>query len=261
MPAWRTGGLLGVKVVGVFPGNSARRQPAVLSSYLLCDATTGAHLALLDGNEITARRTAATAALGAAFLARADASRLLVVGAGRVGAELPAAMRAVRPIDQVAVWNRTPGPAAALVAQLNEAGFAASVAPDLEAAVRAADIVSCATLATEPVVHGAWLEPGVHLDLIGSFTPAMRETDDEAVRRGQMFIDGRAGLEESGDLLLPVRSGALHPDACTTLAALCRGEHPGRTEAAGVTIFKAVGTALADLAAASLVYRDLVRAA
>ena len=258
MPAWRPGGFLGVKVVGVFPGNSARRQPAVSSSYLLCDAATGSHLALMEGDEITSRRTAATAALGADFLARSDASRLLVVGAGRIGSEVPAAMRAVRPIREVSVWNPTPASAAALVARLNAAGFTAAVAPDLEAAVRRADIVSCATLATAPLVLGAWLQPGVHLDLIGSFTPAMRETDDDAVRRSRVFIDDPAGLQESGDLLLPLQSGALaSADACTTLAARCRGPPPGRTGPTDITLFKAVGTALADLAAATLVYGNL----
>jgi ornithine cyclodeaminase len=261
MPAWQSDRLLGVKIVSVFPGNRVRGQPALSSSYLLCDATTGAHLALIDGNEITGRRTAATAALGASYLARPDASRLLLVGAGRIAGEVPFAMRAVRPIRDVAVWNTTPDRATTLVGRLNAAGFRATIAADLEEAVRDADIVSCATLATTPLIAGAWLQAGVHLDLIGSFTPTMREADDDAMRRAQVFIDDRAGLAESGDLLQPLQSGALgSADACVTLASLCRGEHPGRTDPTEITLFKAVGTALADLAAAALVYRDLAEA-
>jgi len=261
MPAWQTGGFLGIKIVGVFPGNSGLGIPALSSSYLLCDATTGRHLAMLDGNTITSRRTVATSALAADFLARPDATRLLVVGAGRVASEIPAAMRSVRPIERVEVWSPRASAAAHLVGELKDAGFDASVAPDLEAAVRAADIVSCATLATKPLIHGEWLSPSSHLDLIGSFTPQMREADDAAMRRGHVFIDDRAGLVESGDLLLALQSGAIaSAEACITLAALCKGDHPGRTTSEEVTLFKAVGTALADLAAACLVYHDGVTA-
>ena len=262
MPAWQTGGFLGIKIVGVFPGNNNHGLPALSSSYLLCDATTGQHLALLDGNTITGRRTVATSALAADLLARPDASRLLVVGAGRIASEIPAAMRAVRPIDRVEVWSPRATSAADLVARLIDAGFNARVALDLPSAVGTADIISCATLATEPLIHGEWLRPGSHLDLIGSFTPQMREADDEAIIRSNVFIDDRAGLAESGDLLLALKSGALaSADACTTLAALCQGTHAGRADPAEITLFKAVGTALADLAAACLVHHDHVAGA
>ena len=257
MPAWQIGGLLGVKIVSVFPGNGARALPALSSSYLLSDAVTGIPLALMDGDEITGRRTAATAALGADLLSRRDASRLLVVGAGRIAGEVPAAMRAVRPIERVEVWNVRAQGAAALVGRLRADGFDASVATDLDAAVRRADIVSCATLATAPLIRGAWLRPGVHLDLIGSFTPEMREADDESFRRSMIFVDSVAGFAEAGDLMQPLRSGAIASiEACTTLADLCRGKC-GREGPADITLFKAVGTAIADLAAASLVYGGL----
>ena len=248
MPAWR-GGVLGVKVVSVFPGNAARGAPALSSSYLLCDGATGAHLALLDGDEITARRTAAVSALAASFLARPGAAALLVVGAGRVAGLAAAAMRAVRPIQRVRVWNRTPARAAALADQLCRDGFDAGPATDLREAAAEADIISCATLATAPLIEGAWLRPGVHLDLVGSFTPAMREADDEAVRRAAVFVDTPAALRESGDLLSLAASGG----AAATLAALCRGECSGRSGAGQITLFKSVGTALTDLAAATLV--------
>lgn len=257
MPAWRGHDLLGVKLVSVFPGNRTRDLPAVASSYLLCDPTTGRHLALIDGTEITGRRTVGASALAGSFLARPDAACLLVVGCGHIGSLLPAAWAAVRPIARVRVWNHRPAGAERLAARLRDQGFAATAAPDLAAAVREADIVSCATLARTPLIRGAWLRPGTHLDLIGGFTPSMREADDEAVRRARVFIDTEAALAEAGDLLDPIASGALRrEDIGGDLAGLCRDLVPGRRSAAEITLFKSVGSALEDLAAAALAYQD-----
>ena len=209
MPAWNPAGLGGVKIVNVNPGNAAGGIPSVSSSYLLFDAKTGRHLAALDGGELTDRRTAATAALAASYLAPEDARRLLVVGAGRVAANLADAFRAVRPIEDVTVWNINAENAERLARRLNGAGVRAAAATDLEAAVAGADIISCATLAIEPLIAGAWLRPGQHLDLIGSFRPHMREADDAAVRRARVYIDTEGALKESGDIIGPIRSGAL----------------------------------------------------
>ena len=261
MPAWIPAGLGGVKIVHVNPGNTAMGIPALSSSYLLFDARTGHHLAMLDGGEITNRRTAAAAALAASYLAREDARRLLVVGAGRVARNLADAFRAVRPIEEVAVWDIDEGLAGQLVERLNGEGFRAEVAADLEAAVAGADIVSCATLATDPLIEGAWLRPGQHLDLIGSFRPYMREADDEAVRRARVYIDTDGALKESGDLIGPLRSGALTVEGIAgDLFGLCRGSAAGRGGEEEITLFKATGTALADLAAATLAHAGFVGA-
>ena len=258
MPAWRAGSLLGVKLVSVFPGNRACGLPAVSSSYLLCNAETGRHLALIDGTEITGRRTAAASALAASFLARADAAVLLVVGAGHIAGLIPAAYAVVRPIRHVLVWNIRTAGAERLAARLRASGFTAEVVSDLADAVRRADIISCATLARAPLILGEWLRPGVHLDLIGSFTPEMREADDTAVRRARVFIDTDAALAEAGDLVGPLASGALRrADIAGDLARLCRREVPGRRAAGEMTLFKSVGSALEDLAAAALAYRDV----
>ena len=255
MPAWRTGHRLGIKTVAVFPGNAGRGLPALHSTYLLHDASSGVALALIDGDEITARRTAAASALAASFLARKDAARLVVAGAGRVAAILPEAMRAVRPIASVGIWSRRAESAEALAGSLRERGFAAEALVDFEAAVRAADIVSCATLATEPLVHGAWLRPGTHLDLIGSFAPAMRESDAECFARSRVFVDTAEALEKSGDLLEAIAAGRFTPAALQgTLAALCRGDVAGRSGDDEITLFKSVGNALEDLAAAELAF-------
>jgi len=255
MPAWNPAGLGGVKVVHVNPGNTEMGMPALSSSYLLFDARTGRHLAMLDGGEITNRRTAAASALAASYLAREDSRRLLVVGAGRVASNLAEAFRAVRPIENVAVWDIDAGLAERLVQRLNGTGFRAEVAADLEAAVADADIVSCATLAIDPLIAGAWLRPGQHLDLIGSFRPHMREADDEAVSRARVYIDTDGALKESGDLIAPIRSGVLEEKQIAgDLFGLCRGTAAGREGEREITLFKATGTALADLAAATLAH-------
>lgn len=250
MPAWMGDGSHGgVKIVNVVPGNARRGLPAVTASYLLFDETTGAHLALFDGATLTGRRTAAASALAASHLARADARTLLVVGAGHIGSEMPWAYRAVRPIERVLVWNPTPARAERLVDSLRKRGVDAAARGDLEAAVGEADIISCATLSTAPLIRGDWLKPGQHLDLVGSFTPDMREADDEALARCRVFIDGPAAAVESGDIKGPMASGVLK-EIAGTLYDLCGGRVEGRRSASEITLFKSVGLAVEDLAAA-----------
>jgi ornithine cyclodeaminase/alanine dehydrogenase-like protein (mu-crystallin family) len=244
MPAWQRE-WMGVKIVTVHPGNAARGMQAVHGTYLLSDVRTGVPVALLDGDVLTARRTAAASALAASYLARPDASRLLVVGAGRVGSLMAEAHSAVRPIREITVWNPTPARGQLLIERLRAKGFSAQLVTELEAAVGAADIVSCATLARAPIVMGRWLRAGTHLDLVGAFRPEMREADAEAVGRASVFVDTEAALHEAGEL-------AGVSEVCGTLAGLCRGEVVGRSAADEVTLFKSTGTALEDLAAAML---------
>ena len=254
MPAWVEGGCYGVKVINIAPGNAARGLPGLHATYLLHDATTGVPLAVLDGDALTARRTAAASALAASLLLPAAPLHLLVVGAGRVAQLLPAAYRAVRPLSRVTVWARQATQAEMLAARWRADGFDAHAAPDLPTAVRAADVVSCATLATAPLVQGAWLRPGSHLDLIGSFTPALREADDACFAGAALYIDTEEALAKSGDLLGPMSRAVITPGSVRgTLATLARGEAAARDSATQRTVFKSVGTALADLAAAMLV--------
>jgi ornithine cyclodeaminase len=256
MPAWRVGGRLGVKLVTVFPGNAARGERSVSAAYLLFDATDGRPLALFDGEEITARRTAGASAYAARRLARSDARHLAMVGAGRQARGLVDAHRSVRPIDRVSVWSRTPEHASAFVRELRDAGVAASATADIEAAVRGADVVSCATLSTRPLVRGDWLRPGTHVDLVGAFRAHMRETDDAAlVRADVIVVDERtAALAEGGDVVQAIASGAIGAQRIDAdLRDLARGAHPGRVRDDQVTLFKSVGFALEDLAAAEAV--------
>jgi len=255
MPAWQRGGCLGVKVVNIAPGNAARGLPALHSTYVLYDATTGVPLAWLDGDEITARRTAATSALAASWLARADARHLAIVGAGRIARLLAAAHRVCRPIERVTVWARAPARASALADELAGQGFVARAATSVEDALADADIVSCATLAREPIVHGKWLRAGSHLDLIGSFTPAMREADDDCFAGATVAVDSDDAATKSGDLIGPIARGVVDPGAIATLADLARGRRRGRSDDRERTVFKSVGSALEDLAAAMLVHR------
>jgi ornithine cyclodeaminase len=228
----------------------------VLGTYLLMDGATGAPLAALDGTRLTLWRTAAASALAASHLARPDAARMVMVGSGALAPFLVRAHRSVRPIREVALWNHRPEKAQALAARLSAEGLPVRAVTDLEAAVREADLVSCATLSREPVVRGDWLKPGAHLDLVGAFNLHMREADDAALVRASVHVDTPAALGEGGDVALAIRGGAI-PESHVRgdLAALCRGDLPGRTSADEITLFKSVGTALEDLAGAMAVWR------
>lgn len=259
MPAWQPGAFSGVKVANVVPGNSERGLPAVSAQYLLSDARTGQMLALVDGGELTARRTAAASALAARRLARADARRMLMIGTGRLARNLILAHSAVRSIEQVVIWGRSQAKAQALIEDMQgETSAKLSVANDLETELGNADIVSTATLSSDPLVRGDLLRPGTHVDLVGAFKPDMRESDDALVRRASVFVDTRDGcLAEGGDIVQPIRDAVITAaDVRADLYQLSRGEHPGRTGDDEVTVFKSVGAALEDLAGAILAYRS-----
>ena len=258
MPAWDAEGFYGVKIVNIYEGNAARGLPGLHSTYMLYDARTGVPLAMFDGNEITSRRTAAAAALGADFLARPDAQALLVVGAGRVGSLVAPAMACVRPLERIAVWDVDAEAAQRCAHGLREQGYPAVAAADLEPAARAADIVSCATLATAPLIRADWLAPGSHLDLIGSFTPRMTEAEPACFAGAGVWVDTAEATAKSGDLINAFAAGCLAPEAIRgDLAGLARGTAAARGAARERTVFKAVGTALEDLAAARLAYQQL----
>ena len=258
MPAWQEGRFLGIKHVTIFPENSKQGNlPGLFSTYTLFDATNGQPLSIINGDQITVRRTAAASALAASYLARKDSTTLLIVGAGNVAGALAAAYRAVLPIEKVLVWNINADKAEALAARLSTEGFDARPITDLRSAVQEVDIVSCATLSREPLIKREWLRPGMHLDLIGSFQPTMREADDDTFADTSVFVDTTEALDKSGDLLSPMQNGRFDRDrVLATLEDLCRGVHTGRTSATEITVYKAVGTALEDLAAAVLVYQS-----
>ncbi|CAM9972722.1 unnamed protein product, partial [Phaeothamnion confervicola] len=261
MPAWTNSGerLVGCKAVSVYPDNLKIGKPSVYGSYLLMSGETGETLAVLDGTTLTAWRTACASALAARYLAREDAAHLVMVGAGALAPHLVRAHSAVRPITRVTLWNRTRSRAIKTAFALSAAGIEPAIADDLEEAVRSADIVSCATLSNEPLVLGQWLKKGTHLDLVGAFTPKMRESDDEAVRRARVYVDVReTAAKSSGDIAFPLKKKVLRlEDIQGDLFELCRGAAKGRKRKDEITLFKSVGNAIEDLAAAMLVWQQL----
>ncbi|OYD25154.1 ornithine cyclodeaminase family protein [Oceanimonas baumannii] len=258
MPAWQNQKYIGVKLINVFPNNSDNELPAISGAYLLSDGQTGLPLACIDGAELTRRRTAAASALAARYLVCDDADTLLVVGTGRLAPMLIEAHSAIRPIRRVRIWGRNHEKARELAKQYQ--GYQGGCEPfssveavmDLAAACTDADIISCATLSTEPLIKGEWLSPGCHLDLVGAFRPDMRETDAACVEKARVFVDTYAGAaDEAGDLHHAINEGQFTMlDICADLYQLTGEQHPGRESAQDITLFKSVGASLEDLAAA-----------
>jgi len=251
-PAWQRGRALGAKLITVFPANETAGAglPSVQGIYALFDGRDGRPLAVIDGAAITLRKTAADSALGARLLAREDAARMLMVGAGALAPHLIQAHVAARPsLREVQIWNRTGARAAALAADLALPGVALAATADLEGAARRADVISCATMATEPLILGDWLQPGAHLDLVGSYRPDMRECDDAALTRGRVFVDSPwNALETSGEIVGALASGALRrADILGDLFTLTRGTARGRRDASEITVFKNGGGGHLDL--------------
>jgi alanine dehydrogenase len=257
MPAWRVGASLGVKVATVFPDNAAQGLPAVAATYLLLDAATGQTRALLDGAELTLRRTGAASALASRYLSPEGATRLLMIGTGKLAPHLILSHAVVRPIREVRIWGRQFDRAQTLAASLEGSSWSVAAARDLEAAVRWADIVSCATLSRQPLVRGAWIKAGQHLDLVGAFTPEMCECDDEAVARAELFVDTRGGaLAESGEITGALARGVIDRDAVRGELMDLGSARFARSGPSAITLFKSVGCALEDLVAAELALRQ-----
>lgn len=256
MPAWsdRESGVIGVKLVTVIPGNRARGLATVNSIYVVVDRASGAPLAVIDGDALTLRRTAAASRLAARYLARPDARKVLVIGTGRLAPFMARAHCQRRDVRRLRIWGRRGEGAQSLAQSLRDEGLPAQAVDDLEAAVRDSDIVSCATTATAPIVRGDWLAPGTHVDLVGGFRRDMREADDSAVARARIYVDTYAGvLSEAADIADPLERGVIGRDRVLgELAELVTGSVPGRGSDTEITLFKSVGTALEDLAAAQL---------
>lgn len=246
LPAWQPGEGIGIKLVTIFPDNPARGLPSVQAVVVLFDGETGEALALIDGTELTYRKTACDSALGSQLLSRDDSRTLLMVGAGGLADHLIAAHRAVRPsIDRVLICNRSRDKAEQLV----DSGVADEVVHDLDGAVGEADIISTATMTKEPLIRGGLLRAGTHLDCVGAFLPDHREVDDDVVTRSEIFVDSReAAVHESGDLVIPTEAGTIAADAVRAdLFELCQGDHPGRSGPDAVTMFENGGGGHLDL--------------
>lgn len=257
LPAWWHDRVYGVKLVSVFPGNEAKGIDSVQGSYMLFDGKSGLPLAYLDGAALTLRKTAANSALAADLLARPDAATLAVIGAGALAPYLAAAHAAVRPIKRILWWNRNKAKRDDAIASLDLPGIEIVAVDDAAAAVGAADIVTCATRATQPVVQGTWLRPGTHLDLVGGYLPDMREADDTALQRAtRHYVDARfMTIEIAGDVCQPIAAGLIAAGDFSDFAQVIRGERPGRQSPDEITWFKSGGGGHEDLAVADYIVR------
>ena len=253
------GRFMASKLITSFPANLAGgRLPAVQAVVVLFDGSNGTPLAVIDGTELTYWRTAGDSALGAKLLSRPDPRTMLVVGAGEMAPRLVQAHRAVRPsIERVMIWNRTAQRAADLATDLSKSGIAAVAVTDLDAATREADLVTTCTRSHTPLVKGANLKAGAHLDLVGGYTPETRESDDEAVKRASIFVDSReSAMGVVGDLVQPIASGAIAASAVRgDLYDLAQGAIKGRRSPNDITLFKNAGGGHLDLMTAELVYK------
>lgn len=252
MPAWQNGQDLGIKLVTINPENERQGLPAIQGSYIFMDARTGATRAIIEGKALTRKRTAATSALAATYLAAPDAQCLLMIGTGAMAPELIRAHTSIRPITQVFIWGRHHDKAQNLAGSFAGESFAVQAVSDIREVMALADVISCATLSPEPLVFGKDMRPGQHLDLVGAYKPDMRESDNVVVRKARIFVDTyRGATQESGDLAIPLNKGIIQlKDIQAELSELCSGAHPGRQSADQITMFKSVGYALEDLVAA-----------
>jgi len=255
MPAWQAGEKAGVKMVTVAPDNAQLDLPSIQGIYLLMDLHTGTPEIMMDAPTLTTNRTAAASALAASFLARRNASHLFVVGTGALSPQLIRAHHAMSPITHVTVWGRNSSKAQSVIDQVSDLGLTCDTTDSIEAGVKNADIISVATLSQTPLIKGQWLTAGQHVDLVGAYRPDMREADDEVVRRCDIFVDSRPGAtKETGDIKIPLESGVITLDDLNAdLFELSAGQHIGRENDQQITLFKSVGHALEDLAAAKLV--------
>ncbi len=256
MPAWNGEGNFGVKLASVARSNAALGLPTLHGVYVLFAGATGEPRAVLDAGSLTARRTAAASALASRYLSRPDSKTLLVIGTGRVARQLAIAHCSVRPIEEVRIWGRSNDNAQASAEYVgNEAGVTCLPVPDVETGASGADIISSATPAEEPLLHGAWVEPGTHVDLVGAYRPTMCEADTELIAKaGQVFVDTIEGAnDEAGELIQAVQAGVFSfDDVAGDMFRMTSGEESLRNDASEITLFKSVGAALQDLAAAQL---------
>ena len=248
MPAWQPAGDIGVKIVTVFPDNADRGVPSVNAAYVLLSGQTGQPRAWIDGRALTLIRTAAVSALAADLLAPAAPEVLLMVGTGALSRYFVEGHLAVRKYRSVLIWGRDEHKAAAVARDLGARGWPVTTATDLAAAARSADVISCATLAEQSLVQGRWLKSRCHLDLVGSFTPNMREADDDCMRGAFIVVDTLTALTQSGDLSEPLAAGVIAKGDISLLGDLIAAK--SATPRPHKTVFKSVGVAHADLAVA-----------
>jgi alanine dehydrogenase len=259
MPAWNQNGDFGIKLATIAPSNAALGHPTLHGAYVLFSGATGIPLAILDAGVLTARRTAAASALASRYLSRPDSKTLLMIGTGRVARQLIAAHCSVRPIEEVRIWGRDATHAEDAAEQSSrETGVSCVCVPDVVTGASGADIISTATPAENPLLRGEWVGPGTHVDLVGAYKPTMCEADAELIGKAdQVFVDTMEGAkDEAGDLIQAVQAGVFSFDKVAgDMYRMSSQDACLRNHSDEITLFKSVGTALQDLAAAQLCLR------
>jgi len=260
MPAWDTGIDLGVKIVSVSPNNGKYNLPSIQGTYLYMDGHTGEVKAIFDAKCLTAKRTAAVSALASSYLSRQNASTLLMIGTGTLSGNLIQAHSAFRNIKRVFIWGRNLSKAKKVAELCGDSIPEVEVLSEYEKTIKKADIISCATLSAEPLIHGDLLRKGQHLDLVGSYKTDMREADDQCILRSSLFLDTyQGGLRESGDIVIPIEKGLINKqDIKGDLHELCSNKKTGRMNLDEITLFKSVGHASEDLVAARYYYKKFI---
>ena len=256
MPAWNQEGDFGTKLVTVAPSNAALQHPTLHGAYVLFSGATGIPRAILDAGALTARRTAAASALASRYLSRPDSKTLLIIGTGRVARQLIVAHCSVRPIDEVRIWGRNATHAQDAADEASrETGISCVCVPDVETGASGADIISSATPSEEPLLPGRWVGPGTHVDLVGAYKPTMCEADAQLIGKAdQVFVDTMEGAkDEAGDLIQAVEAGTFSFDEIAgDMYRMSSRDESLRNDSNEITLFKSVGSALQDLAAAQL---------
>ena len=256
MPAWNQNGDFGIKLATIAPSNAALGHPTLHGAYVLFSGATGIPLAILDAGVLTARRTAAASALASRYLSRPDSKTLLMIGAGRVARQLIAAHCSVRPIDEVRIWGRDATHAEDAAAEASrETGISCVCVPDVVTGASGADIISSATPSEQPLLLGDWVDLGTHVDLVGAYKPTMCEADAELIGKAdQVFVDTVEGAkDEAGDLIQAVQAGVFSFDEVAgDMYHMSARDVSLRNDSNEITLFKSVGSALQDLAAAQL---------
>lgn len=256
MPAWNPGKEAGVKVVTVSPENGQFDLPSIQGTYLYMDAIKGTIKAIMEAKSLTVKRTASASALASSYLSKTNASSLLMIGTGALSTNLIKAHASVRPIKTVYIWGRNYEKAKKISTELEGEDFEIHAIHAIEEKISEVDIISCATLSKTPLVLGKYLKTGQHVDLVGAYKKDMREADNESIKKATVFVDTfQGGLKESGDIVIPLKEGILkEDDIAADLFELCSKAKQGRTSDSEITIFKSVGHALEDLAAATYYY-------
>lgn len=256
MPAWNPSKNAGVKIVTVSPENGQFNLPSIQGTYIYFDAIKGSIKAILEAKSLTVKRTAAASALASSYLSRKNSNSLLMIGTGALSINLINAHASARPITRVYIWGRNFEKATAIAKELDNKTFTIIPIKSIEEKISEVDIISCATLSKTPLVLGKHLKTGQHIDLVGAYKKDMREADDETISKASVYVDTfQGGLKESGDIVIPLQNGTLNKeDIKADLFQLCSNQKKGRSSEKEITVFKSVGHALEDLAAANYYY-------